>query len=338
MTSGQSLRTAFIGGTGSSGTVAVRRILLKHSMTYGFINEARFIVDPCGILDLIDSLSLQWSPYNAEIAIRRFENMINNCFLSGRTDKLKNLFLKLRINPPKYSYLSLCASNKIDKHYYLNALNKYLSKLRYHISDAYWYGSPPFHRKGLYEVYYLGREELIKITTVFLEELLKTLDGYSPKNVFVENTPYNILQAHRLLKLFPEMKLLHVYRDPKDVISSFKHRNYGDQDIIINATRFVNIWNRWIEVRNLLPEGRCVEFNLKDLVNHSKKMIQYICDEIGVPFEKEMMTVPLDKSHPQRWKKDIDGKVLTHVDAMLEDIYREIKRLDHKTRVNANLI
>ena len=75
------MKTIFIGGTGSSGTIAVRKILLKHSMTYGFINEARFIVDPGGILDLIDSLSQNWSPYNAEDAILRFENIINNNYI-----------------------------------------------------------------------------------------------------------------------------------------------------------------------------------------------------------------------------------------------------------------
>ena len=69
-------------------------------MTYGFNRESRFLVDPDGVLDLIDNLSARWDPYNAEVIERRFESIMKSCFIKPDS-KLWSVFRKLKINPIK---------------------------------------------------------------------------------------------------------------------------------------------------------------------------------------------------------------------------------------------
>ena len=136
------------------------------------------------------------------------------------------------------------------------------------------------------------------------------------------------------------MKLLHIYRDPKDVISSLSSDCIGwaDQDVMINVNRLINTWDCWIDVRKKFPEAAYLELNLRELIDHPRSTLRYVCDYLGLAFEEEMLKEGRDKLHPGRWKRDIDGSLVKATDAMLSDVYDEIGRLDSKNEVKINAV
>ena len=322
------MKVVFIGGTGSSGTRVIRDILLNHHNTYGIDEEIRFICDPDGLLDLIDCFTNKWSPYDAEISLRRFKYIINSCFGENILDKQRNILYKIGINPHKYSYLNLSKKLKIGKFVVTEFIDSYINKLKFSISDSYWFGSPKFERKSFHETLYLNKNIIISESIKLISQILEYYPGHSENKFWIENTPFNLIQSHRLIQLFPEMKLIHVYREPKDVISSFKHRNYGSNDDIINAKRLVNIWRRWIDVKKILPINSYYEINLRDLVLNQKSMSKNICKFLGLVFDNNMLSVNLNKSNFDRWKVDIDEKNLMKVNSILAPIYSEIDKLN----------
>ena len=66
----------FIGGTGRSGTTILKRILGQHPAVFAVPPEARFIVDPDGLITLVDALSTKWSVSMSDKALRRFEDLM----------------------------------------------------------------------------------------------------------------------------------------------------------------------------------------------------------------------------------------------------------------------
>ena len=108
----------FIGGSGRSGTTITKNILLRHSMIYGFRHdEARFLVDPDGMLDLVDTLSEKWDPYNAEISLRRFEKIMKRIYYPKRLRIFAKILLRMNITPPKYSYLMIDREDTSSLHF-----------------------------------------------------------------------------------------------------------------------------------------------------------------------------------------------------------------------------
>jgi len=70
------MKSIFIGGTGSSGTTILRKIISRHSKLYAFPFETRFLIDPDGIVDLYNGLLYGWAPYMIDKKIKRFRNLI----------------------------------------------------------------------------------------------------------------------------------------------------------------------------------------------------------------------------------------------------------------------
>ena len=322
------MKVIFIGGTGSSGTRVIRDILLTHSSTYGINEEIRFICDPDGLLDLIDCYTNNWTPYNAEIALRRFIYIMKCCFGENILDKQRNILYRMGINPHKYSYLNLSKAINMNNNTASRIVDVFINQIRLSISDSYWFGSPKFEKRSFYETRYLDKEKINIASIEMIKNFLRHYSGYSDNKFWVENTPFNLIQAHRLIKLFPNMKLLHVYREPKDVISSFKYRNYGSNSDITNAKRLLNIWKRWIDVKKVLPINSFIEFNLRDIVNDQEKMSKIICNFAGFNFEEDMLTVNLNKSNYGRWRNDIDSVNLGKVNKIFKPVYKEIDKLD----------
>jgi len=76
----------FIGGTGRCGTNITRKILDRHSQIASFPFEYRFIINPDGIIDFYNSFSTTWSPYMADITIKRLYEFLLNLTMM-RDDK-----------------------------------------------------------------------------------------------------------------------------------------------------------------------------------------------------------------------------------------------------------
>lgn len=66
----------FVSGTGRSGTWILYKALGCHSAVHTFPREMRFIIDPDGLLNLVDALTIRYHPVGASEALFRFERLM----------------------------------------------------------------------------------------------------------------------------------------------------------------------------------------------------------------------------------------------------------------------
>ncbi len=76
----------FVAGTGRSGTSQLANILGEHPQIHRIPIETRFIVDPGGLRDLADALTVRYDPYVGDDALRRLSDILT-VRLAGRRDR-----------------------------------------------------------------------------------------------------------------------------------------------------------------------------------------------------------------------------------------------------------
>jgi hypothetical protein len=302
------MRPIFIGGTGRSGTTVLKRILSRHSKIVSLRDELRVIVDPDGALELILALSDQWSPYDADLAIHHFLEMMLACGRSRTSFSVylekveKNLFRKIGFAPRRY--LGMGLGHSFGYTFYHRRLAQLINDLSYATTRGSWGGSPFQLRGRIFETEPGPRPAVEKIMSGFFDDLYAHI-SQNGETHWLEDTPYNILHANELLDLFPAMRLVHIFRDPRDVLASYLHFAWGGGNCDAAARRLAGIYQRWVEIRASLPTDCFIEISLEQLSNDPRNGLKKICDFVGIEFEENLMQVPLDKVHAGRWQRDI---------------------------------
>lgn len=162
------------------------------------------------------------------------------------------------------------------------------------------------------------------------------LDG-SPRSRgrrrWVETTPDNALRAHQLVRIFPDLKLVHMVRDGRDTAASVTSRYWGP-DRLPDAIR-------WWERRTLaihrsisrLPAGRVLTVQLEDLVLRDRgATLARVLDFLDLEphpdvlrFHTEQMRP--ENAHLQRWREGLDPDELRRVESRYEAAVDRLQRV-----------
>ena len=276
----------FIGGTGRCGTNITREIFANHPSVASFPFEYRFIIDPGGLVDFYQSMSNAWSPYMADVKIKRLQIFLEN--LGAKNAEKTNY---------KYWELGQWFPN------YQKNIDTLIGELKTFEYRGFWPGAtgdPSTHEMLFSE--YKSKEVLAVIIGKFIKNNIDDFIAINGKNFFVEDNTWNILFAKELHELMPEAKLLHVIRDPRDVIASFMSQSWCPNDFNEALKMYKSIISRWFTVEDSLPNDFCEVIKLEDLVVNSEEVIKEICNLSGIPFNKKLLNTELNKSNSGRWK------------------------------------
>jgi hypothetical protein len=304
------VKPIFIGGTGRCGTTILKRVLLCHSKIVGLPGELRVLIDHGGALDLIAAMCERWSPYNADIAIQRFRGLMMEC---GRAkSRATNLLEKVEkktswsLGITTRRYLGMGFSQHFGPQYYFERLDELVNTLTYHVSRGSHDASRPYRvRSKIFETRPWERDEISGIVSRFFDDLYRNLSGRDEATYWLDDTPYSLLHAHELLGVFPDMRMIHIYRDPRDVTASYRGFRWGGDSIAAIAQRVAGIYSRWFEIRETLPPNCFLELCLEELAADPISHLLKVCDFIGLEFEDGLTSVSLNGVNSGRWKEDL---------------------------------
>jgi hypothetical protein len=317
------MKPIFIGGTGRSGTTVLKRVLSCHSQVVSLPFELRIVVDPGGILDLVAALTEFWSPFNADIAIHRFKRLMLASARTSLAHRIEHHLLnRLGISSRRYSQLGLAQIFGHD--FYFASLNKLIEELCYGISRGSWTGSYPYQLNPIiYETRPHHTEEISPIVIRFFDGLFQELAKREHKHEaswWVDDTPYSFLHADKLVDIFPSMRLLHIYRDPRDVLASYLTKTWGGKDVRTTAQRLSAIMYRWFHIRSNLPTNIYHEVKLETLAENPDIELRTICQFLGVDFQPGLLRIQLSQTNAERWKTDLTSEQLTEIGQYLNPI------------------
>ncbi len=316
-----------VGGTGRSGTSITKEIIARHPQAASLPFEYRFIIDPDGLVDFYASSAAIWSPYMADRRLKRLERFLKRL---GREAVHHRLFSGL---VQRWDPVGKCCSPRA---YHGWELSRHLPNFDQHVDTlmselvefsfpACWVGTESYkpHPK-IYHAPPRYRQELAEVLGDFIRSVIGDLLEQRGKAFFVEDNTWNILFAREILELLPDAKIIHVYRDPRDVVASFTHQRWSPADKEQGALWYRSIMNHWFDVRSDLPVDSYYELSLEQLVSSPGRVVQGICEFADIPFHASMLEVDLSHSHTGRWRREYSQEEKSRVLDVLGDIIGEL--------------
>lgn len=312
----------FIGGSGRSGTNVTKAFLARHSHVSALPFEHRFLVDPDGLVDFYATYSASWSPYLADRRLKRLERFLQQMAgepwwhrFAGRLLRRLNRDGRL-ITPRRYH------GWRLGRHFpgFEQEVERLLADLRRFVFPAAWVGSESYTlRSTIHHGPPRTRAELAAILGRFVDDVIAAHLRATGKALFVEDNTWNILFARELLDLVPQGRLLHVHRDPRDVVASLVAQRWSPHTPLQAAIWYRDIMNHWLAVRADLPQRAYLEVSLEALVTQTEETVRHICAFAGLPFEPALVDVDLSRSNSGRWRSDFSPREQAQVEEVVGD-------------------
>jgi omega-hydroxy-beta-dihydromenaquinone-9 sulfotransferase len=140
-----------------------------------------------------------------------------------------------------------------------------------------------------------------------ISSTLALLASRQGKTIACEQTPRNIFYADHLLNIYPTLRIVHVGRDPRDVLASQKNRwkrkRLGGDNI--PYAEIVRVWfnyhpytlgKLWASATQLAlrhqEHARFYLLRFEDIVANPEPELQKLCTFLGIPYEDAMLNIP----------------------------------------------
>lgn len=281
-----------IAGTGRSGTNVLKTIFGSHPDVASLHFETRFLIDPRGLISFYRFYTACWSPYMADYLIKDLEDYLLSLakISNENSDSIPYADWELDRWIPNYSEL-------------VTELIQNLTQFNY---EAKWpgakVGSEPYTMSfGKM----MEKDELAAFLSTFMIRITGSICASQGKSLFVDDNTHAILFASDINELLPSSKLIHIVRDPRDVISSLLSQKWTPNTVEYCTFWYKNVVKKWMEQQKLLSPDFFTPIKLEDLVAEPEKHIKELCTFCSITFNPKMLTVSLSESNSGRYLIDL---------------------------------
>jgi hypothetical protein len=323
LTSNNEPNIIFIGGTGRCGTNISKAVLANHPQVMTLPFEYRFIIDPDGLVDFYRSFTATWSPFLADRRLKRLERLLTGLAVEPVPHRLAGALLRClnrdgkTFSPRQYHRWNL-AARLPNYRQHVRTLVACLTDFTF---PAAWVGTESYtFRPQVCHAAPIPPAELAQILGDFIRTVIGDLLAQTGKRFFVEDNTWNILFARELLDFIPSARILHVYRDPRDVVASFIRQRWAPNDVAQAARWYKAIITHWFVIRETLPSESYFECSLESLVNDTERVVRDVCRFTSLPFHPTLLQTDLSQSHQGRWRRDLISQEQQIVQQILGEI------------------
>ena len=302
----------------------MRQVFGRHPRVATFPTETRFLIDPDGVVDFYVSSAATWSPYLFDRRLKRLKDLLDDVgsheFARGfgrpgapRTGGGRPA-LASRVVSASGARRWLKRSRFLPRYFDVNVsktcpefpglADRLVEELTGFRFAGRWGGTPRWEPS----VMHFGRPEHKELRDVlggFVMDVLGCTARRQGATHVVEDSPYNHLAFRQIHELLPGARLVHIYRDPRDVVASLGGMVWAPSDPLDAARQYLAVHEEWKAVRAELPDDSFVEVSLEDLVARPREVIQGICAVFELEWTDALATADLSRSHTGRWRSDV---------------------------------
>ncbi len=265
------MKMLFIGGTGRCGTNVTKYLMDLHPDTFSFPFEIRLLIDEDGLCEFYRNVKEYWTPQKIHIRFQRMKKFLYNLGEKGKEGRYQGWNL----------------SNDAFPKYYFR-VDEFLKELETFSFEGFWdwmpeKGSIPYVSPKTEKVRIAIRKFFLKMLNDVVEE--RGLNRETA--VYVDDGTYNMFYASILNELFPESVLLHMIREPTQVIGSMMDSVWCPGDAGECSIWYVDSWNGIKDILEQIPEEVLLEMNMEELIEEPLKNIEMICSALGIPLESK---------------------------------------------------
>jgi len=154
-----------------------------------------------------------------------------------------------------------------------------------------------------------------------LAELYLARVGQTDSQYFGEKTPRHQLHVQKIRALYPDAKIILIYRDGRAVALSLTKTPWACKDLYFNFA----MWRRYVRVQRELERDeridlQCVRY--EDLVADPEAQLRRVTDFLGLSFEPAMVAGGGAEHGVPEWERDWKGRSLEAITPSRIDVWR----------------
>ena len=299
----KSKKILFIAGLGSTGSSAVCDIFSSYENIIAPSEEWRIWVDPDGLIDLSQKISLESSLFWQTTAFERFRVLVNRLIKPGFGPYSRLSLPSYIIDSYKQIFEKIKLTLEIEKYpgiWYGNS-NDFFAKSNFIFKKIFW-KNPLINNKMIFSNTLEQKEvsSLIgEIVEIVLEKSLKSLNA----DLFAINENYSILFSDSIFEMHPNSKIIVVVRNPFDVYADSKR--VGWLAMPYDIKQFI----KWQNI--LVEQVESARLKWPDKILITK--FENLCTNYDLEFDRINKFIPgfmneikIKKFFPERSKKNIN--------------------------------
>ncbi len=177
-----------------------------------------------------------------------------------------------------------------------------------------------------------------------------------PTSRFGEKTPENIRYLEQIIEIFPNARIIHIVRDPRDVVSSMLKVAWTANDVVMNTLKWKCDMFCGIEF-SLKHPSAYLEIRYEDLVLKSEAQLTSVCTFLNEPYDRRMLEFHTDsrahiKDEPWKegtfnsvnptsigkWKTDLSAARVHIIESVAGNLFSRFGYEKAKTSFTARLV
>jgi hypothetical protein len=267
-------------------------VLGEHPDVHAVIWESRFLVDPGGFEDLARALTVAYTPYHADDALRRAAWLLNERLTGQTSEAFRGWGLAGEIGFDHYR----AATDRLWEELTWYEFDEAVPPLSYR--QGRWQYAPGEARalRRVVARYFPDRAELIAILRDFTAGLFGPAASRAGKRTWCEKTPFSLLSIPFLLELFPEGAIVVIMRHPYQVAASHLDQLWAPSTLDGVLNWLEPVYRRWLAQRAaLLDDPRYVEVRAEDLAAHWPGRRRQLFERLGLSDADTASTFTADR-------------------------------------------
>jgi hypothetical protein len=273
------LAPVFVAGTGRSGTSQLADIIGEHPQIHRIPIETRFIVDPGGLRDLADALTVRFDPIVGEDALRRLSHLLT-VRLPRRFDRDRGHTVPVAIGQRHY----WDAVGRLWPELVASTYDEPVPAVGSEHAD--WPAGPfepQLHRRSIPR-YFSDRRELLQLLRRTVDTMFCGAAAAAGKSTWCEKTPFNLLCMDFLWELVPEATIVHITRHPVAVVASHVDQPWAPPTVDGALAWVKPVYERWLawKATTDLTGRRYVEVKAEDLAADWPGQRRALFERLGV--------------------------------------------------------
>ncbi|MGN6173744.1 MAG: sulfotransferase family protein [Streptosporangiaceae bacterium] len=233
-----------------------------------------------GFEDLARALTVAYTPYHADDALRRLAWLLNERLTGQTSEAFRGWGLAGEIGPEHYR----AATDRLWERLAWYEFDEAVPPLSYR--HGRWQYAPGEARTDRRVVarYYPDRAELIAILRDFTSGLFATAARRTGKRTWCEKTPFSLLSIPFLNELFPEAAVVVIMRHPYQVAASHLDQPWAPSTLDGVLNWLEPVYRRWLAQRAaLLDDPRYVEVKAENLAARWPASRRELFGRLGLP-------------------------------------------------------
>jgi hypothetical protein len=291
----------FVGGVGRSGTTMLKDAFAANPDVHSFSGELRWLTDPDGLGPLCETLTHAWSPFVADLALKRFKALL--------LDSLKMHYV---------AHFGFKSGAPLEQ--FIKRISQFNSLARYYG----WRDGDTLETDPL-----IVQDDLPTIVQTFFDELFKQSD--IQEEYWVEDTPETVAFFNTFERMFgrENTACFHAIRHPLDIIASIRGRQSRKDESQIwwwprepyqIARRVRYVYDHWKHVQG--SPGIVVK--MESMVRNPENTMRGICTYAGLDYSPAMIQhISEEKAHIGRWKNDLTKSEVRQCLLVIAPVLRE---------------